>query len=85
MTISPEDATVITDPRQIGQVVTVLLENAVTHYPGNRAGLRISVDGGIAADGTPFLEVADNGPGIPADVQGRIFEPSSRPATTGPG
>jgi two-component system sensor histidine kinase PilS (NtrC family) len=87
VTIAPEDTTVITDPRQIGQVVTVLLENAATHYPGNRAGLRISVDAGIAADGTPFLEVADNGAGIPADVQSRIFEPffSTRHNGTGLG
>jgi len=87
VTIAPTDATVITDPRQIGQVVTVLLENAATHYPGDRAGLRILVEGGIAADGTPFLEVADNGPGIPAEVQSRIFEPffSTRHNGTGLG
>lgn len=85
--VSPPDTTVITDPRQIGQVVTVLLENAATHYPGDRAGLRIRIDGGIGADGTPFLEVADNGPGIPADAQGRIFEPffSTRHNGTGLG
>jgi two-component system sensor histidine kinase PilS (NtrC family) len=87
VTIAPEDAVVLTDPRQMGQVVTVLLENAATHYPGDRAGLRIAVEGGIGADGTLYLEVADNGPGIPADVQGRIFEPffSTRHNGTGLG
>jgi two-component system sensor histidine kinase PilS (NtrC family) len=85
--VSPPDTTVTTDPRQIGQVVTVLLENSATHYPGDRSGLRIRVEGGIAADGTPFLEVADNGPGIPADVAGRVFEPffSTRHNGTGLG
>ena len=85
--ISPEEATVITDPRQIGQVIAVLLENAATHYPGDRTGLRIAVEGGLAADGTPFLDVTDNGAGIPADAQGRIFEPffSTRHNGTGLG
>ena len=87
VTISPEDTIVVTDPRQIGQVLTVLLENAATHYAGDPSQLRIAVDGGIAADGTAFLEVADNGPGIPAEVQGRIFEPffSTRHNGTGLG
>ena len=87
VTIAPQDTTVITDPRQIGQVVTVLLENAVTHHAGDPAGLRIAVEGGIGPDGTAFLEVADNGPGIPAEVQARIFEPffSTRHNGTGLG
>ena len=87
VTIAPEGTTVITDPRQIGQVVTVLLENAVTHHAGDPAGLRIAVEGGVGPDGTAFLEVADNGPGIPAEVQARIFEPffSTRHNGTGLG
>lgn len=85
--IAPEDAVVLTDPRQMGQVVTVLLENAATHYPSDRTGLRIAVEGGVGADGTLYVEIADNGPGIPADVQGRIFEPffSTRHNGTGLG
>jgi two-component system sensor histidine kinase PilS (NtrC family) len=87
VTISPKDTTVLTDPRQMGQVVAVLLENAVTHYCGDKAELRVAVEGGVAPDGTPFLEVADNGPGIPADVRDRIFEPffSTRHNGTGLG
>jgi two-component system sensor histidine kinase PilS (NtrC family) len=87
LTLSPEDTTVVTDPRQMGQVVSVLLDNAATHYRGDRSGLRIAVEGGMAADGTLFLEVADNGPGIPPEVRGRIFEPffSTRHNGTGLG
>lgn len=85
--IVPEDSRVLTDPRQMGQVVAVLLENASTHYPGDRARLRIAVEGGIDADGTAYLEVTDNGAGIPVDVRGRIFEPffSTRHNGTGLG
>ena len=85
--ISPADAAVVTDPRQVGQVVSVLLDNAVTHFVGRRDGLRIAVDGGEAADGTLYLDVADNGPGIPEEVRARIFEPffSTRHHGTGLG
>ena len=87
VTIVPEDTSVITDPRQIGQVVTVLMENAATHFTGDRADLRIAVTGGIGASGTAFLEVSDNGPGIPAEARSRIFEPffSTRHNGTGLG
>jgi two-component system sensor histidine kinase PilS (NtrC family) len=85
--VAPEDATAVTDPRQTGQVLAILLENAVTHHAGGHEGLRISVDGGEAADGTLFLDVADNGPGIPEEARARIFEPffSTRHHGTGLG
>ncbi len=85
--IEPSDTTVLTDPRQMGQVLTVLLENAVAHYHADRSGLRIAIEGGLAEDGTPYLDVTDNGPGIPPDARARIFEPffSTRHNGTGLG
>ena len=85
--IKPADTTVMTDPRQMGQVLTVLLENAVTHHAGDPSGLCIVVAGGIGPDGTPFVDVTDNGPGIPPDALERIFEPffSTRHNGTGLG
>ncbi len=85
--IAPAGVTVLTDPRQMGQVVAILLDNAVTHYSGERADLRIRLDGGEAPDGTLHLDVTDNGPGIPDSARARIFEPffSSRHHGTGLG
>jgi two-component system sensor histidine kinase PilS (NtrC family) len=85
--IEPRDAAVLTDLRQIGQVLSILLENAVTHFPGERASLRVALEGGIAADGTLHVDVADNGIGIPEAARDRIFEPffSTRHHGTGLG
>jgi two-component system sensor histidine kinase PilS (NtrC family) len=85
--IEPDDATPLTDPRQLGQVVSALLDNAVTHHAGEPADLRIRLEGGEAPDGTLYLDVVDNGPGIPAEAAGRIFEPffSTRHHGTGLG
>ncbi|HZP60318.1 MAG TPA: ATP-binding protein [Opitutaceae bacterium] len=80
-----EDARLIeADSRQIRQVITNLVRNAAQAL-GSRAGTievrlenRLRVSGGSAppmpADYV-CLTVRDNGPGIPADRIGRIFEP----------
>jgi two-component system sensor histidine kinase TctE len=47
-----------------------LIDNALRYTP---AGGTVTVRSGLA-DGFPYLSVEDNGPGIPADQQQRIFE-----------
>jgi two-component system sensor histidine kinase PilS (NtrC family) len=85
--IEPGDASVLTDPRQLGQVVSILLDNSVTHFRGELPALQIRIDGGEAPDGTLHLDVSDNGPGIPGEARERIFEPffSTRHQGTGLG
>jgi PAS domain S-box-containing protein len=68
--------TVVADPDQITQVVLNLLLNAEQAIRGTGRGDRILLRTGLSADGGHvFLEVEDNGPGIPEEVRGRIFEP----------
>jgi two-component system OmpR family sensor kinase len=58
------------DADKIYQVVTNLLANARAHTP---AGTAISVT--VAKDGTDsIVTIADNGPGLTAEDQARIFE-----------
>jgi len=58
------------DAQLIVQVLVNLLDNAVKHTPeGTSIRVRASEDGPWVR-----LEVADNGPGIPEDEQGRIFD-----------
>ena len=68
-------ATVHADPEQIEQVLLNLLSNAVDAMP--RGGtIRIHLGQEAPADGGRVkLEVADEGVGIPPEVQGRIFDP----------
>lgn len=61
------------DYGQIEQVVTNLVANAARHAPvGTRIGLRARVEhGGQLVK----ISVDDEGPGIPADIAERVFEP----------
>jgi two-component system, NtrC family, sensor histidine kinase PilS len=69
------DVEVQVDPSQLRQIVWNLCENAVKYGtgPANEAiELRV---GRLASTARPFLEVADRGPGIPAQHRERLFEP----------
>ncbi len=57
------------DQRRIGQVLANLLSNAIKYAP--RAPIRITAAG---ADGRVRIEVADQGPGIPAEKHATIFD-----------
>lgn len=67
-----EPVTVPGDAHRLQQVVANLLANARVHTP---AGTKVSVrlDDGPGA-GSVLLQVADDGPGVPDDVQPTVFE-----------
>jgi two-component system phosphate regulon sensor histidine kinase PhoR len=66
----PDGVVVHTDPSRLRQIVVNLLDNAVKYSPrGGRVELRVA-----EGDGSVAIEVADQGLGIPAEAQERIFE-----------
>ncbi len=73
------------DPFQIRRAVTNLLDNAAAAL-GERGSVTITCTHGEAA-GKARIEVADDGPGIPAGDRDRLFEPyfSRREGGTGLG
>jgi two-component system sensor histidine kinase PilS (NtrC family) len=72
----PEDTSILVDPGQLRQVLEVLCDNAVRHFPGDSKQLNIRLVGGITHEsGGPFLELRDNGPGIPKKAEPNLFEP----------
>lgn len=61
------------DPGQITQVILNLLLNALEAMPsGGTTWVRLRY---LESLGVLGLTVADNGPGIPADVRGKLFQP----------
>jgi PAS domain S-box-containing protein len=67
------DVEVLVDRVQIEQVIVNLVRNAMDAMDSAKgAALRIEI--GYGDDGMAMLSVSDNGPGISADVAGRLFE-----------
>jgi two-component system OmpR family sensor kinase len=71
----PDDPVVgLADRHRLHQVVTNLLANARTHTPPGTA-----VETGVSvAAREAVITVTDNGPGIPGDIQPRVFERFTR-------
>lgn len=63
-------------PGPLGQVLGNLLDNAIIHgLAGGREGGRVEIFAKQLAGGEIELKVSDNGDGIPAADQGRVFDP----------
>ena len=85
--------TVVGDARQLQQVVLNLVTNSIQALAGvgRDAGgsLRIATRAARRPDGSDVveLEIADSGPGIPAEARARIFEPffTTKPEGEGTG
>lgn len=72
------------DPDQLKQVLVNLVSNAVQAMEADGGEIRIKV---WDDDSFVFVSVADTGPGIPADVLGKVFDPfySTKDSGTGLG
>ncbi len=66
--VAVPDIVVVTDPHLLRQLLHILVGNALRH-----GGERVAIWG--AADGeSVVLNVSDDGPGIPPELDGRLFE-----------
>ena len=63
-----------TDPVRLEQILVNLLSNAVRHSP---EGDTVAVQAEAVGSGVSF-SVVDHGPGVPPELQSRIFEPFER-------
>ena len=62
-------------PGPLGQVVTNLISNAVTHAFDGRSERRITISATAEGDEAVRITLADNGTGIPDTLLPRIFDP----------
>lgn len=86
-TAVPADLTVRFDPHHLQQILHNLWDNSFEHGAREaREELRIALSGGRLHDrGAPWLDIADNGRGVPEEVRDRIFEPFFTTAHQGTG
>jgi len=82
----PDDLTVIFDRGHLNQIAWNLIRNAWQHCQKKEGSIRIAARAGYMGDAV-ICELADDGPGIPAELRGQIFEPffTTRPGGTGLG
>lgn len=65
-----KDVEAICDPDRVAQITRILVDNALSHTP---VGSRIEIDA-VSDDDGVALHVKDDGPGIPSEDLGRIFD-----------
>ncbi|WP_299533509.1 ATP-binding protein [Ulvibacterium sp.] len=82
----PEDLELFIDEKQISQILINLCKNALQSLEGKEKGT-IKILSGTNEIGKKFIEVWDNGPGIPEDLIDEIFVPffTTKNAGTGIG
>jgi two-component system sensor histidine kinase PilS (NtrC family) len=77
------------DPNQLQQILLNLWDNSFEHGAsgaGGRDAVRLTLSGGRQpALGQSFLDLADNGGGIPSEIRDRVFEPFFTTAHRGTG
>ena len=69
--VEPDGLALEADPDRVRQVVANLVENACRYSP---PGGRVAVRAAAAPAGRVTIQVDDEGPGIPDDDAGRVFE-----------
>jgi two-component system sensor histidine kinase PilS (NtrC family) len=84
--IAAEDVEVRMDPGHLHQIVWNLCENAVKYASEAAGGIAVELRyGRMPGNRRPYLEMADRGPGIDAELRARVFEPFATGRTGGTG
>jgi len=74
---------IIADKDQLGRAIINLIKNGIQSIPKDRSGvLKVKL---TKDDNWAYISVADNGSGIPAELQDRLFEPSFTTKSSGMG
>jgi two-component system sensor histidine kinase PilS (NtrC family) len=82
----PDDLLVVFDRGHLNQIVWNLVRNAWQHCRKTAGSIALTARPGYIGDAV-ICELVDDGPGIPVDARGRLFEPffTTRPGGTGLG
>ncbi len=76
LNLSPADTILNIDRNQLSQIIYSLVENAIKHFDRSKNELQLILSAGIDQDsGRGYMEITDNGPGIPKQMVEKIFDP----------
>jgi two-component system, NtrC family, sensor histidine kinase PilS len=76
ISVVPAATEVRVDAGQLAQALTNLAVNGLRYSKANTGRATLSIDGGIdPSTDRPFLNVIDDGPGVPEDRIENLFEP----------
>ncbi len=72
---------------ELNQIWTNLIDNAISAMSRMPQGEKVLTVRTVLEPDTVLVEIADNGPGIPSEIQGRIFDPffTTKPVGEGTG
>lgn len=83
LSLPREQLTIAGDKNHLIRVLNNLVINATQAIPSDRRGkIRVSL---VRQGETAVVQISDNGGGIPAEIQGRVFEPNFTTKTSGSG
>ncbi len=84
MAVTPPGLTVHADPEQLEQVLINLAQNATEALQG-QDDAKVWLTGSLNHQGRVIIEMSNNGPSIPDEIQDRIFVPFFTTKHTGSG
>ena len=70
----PEDLELFIDEKQLTQILINLVKNAIQSLGNSENGL-VTINAAVDGNGRKYIEVKDNGPGIPEQLADEIFVP----------
>lgn len=74
--VNPPDSEVRVDESQLQQVLTNLVGNGIRYSEGETGRSYVALEGGIdERTDRPYLNIIDEGPGVPDDQSDNLFEP----------
>lgn len=83
--IEGAEVKVLFDSDHLHQILDNLTRNAIEQSDPSNAHRRIILRTGQDTGGRPFLEIADNGPGVPPEIREHLFEPFATSSANGTG
>jgi two-component system sensor histidine kinase PilS (NtrC family) len=74
--VEPRETEFRVDPGQMAQAMTNLVQNGLRYSQARTGKATLRIEGGIdAATDRPYLNVIDQGPGVPPEQEKHLFEP----------